>query len=226
MRGTSPGCVRLAVDDGLFAERRFEQLDEPAQFHGLRFAEVENFVTEFLLRAGDDAVHDVADVGVIAFRGAVAVDRDRFAGVDELGELVNRQVRPLARAIDREEPQHRHVHAIDVMIDVAEGFTGQLAGGVRRNDREHRVAFRERHLGVHAIDRGGRGEQRLFHAMPPRRFQHVDRALDVDLLEKFRFIQAGPDAGAGRQMDDLIKRGPGEQIFQRPDVGQIFRRQT
>ena len=41
--------------------------------------------------------------------------------------------------------------------------------------------------------------------MPPCRFQHIDRALDIDLLEKFRFIQAGPDAGAGREMDDLIE---------------------
>ena len=143
---------RVTINNGFFAERGFEQFDEAVQLHGLRFAEIEDFVTEFLLRAGDDAVNDVADVGIIAFRGAIAENRDRFAGAEEFGEFVNRQIRPLTRAVNREEAEHHHVHAINIMIHVAEGFTRQLAGGVRRNDREHRVAFREWHLGIHAVN--------------------------------------------------------------------------
>ena len=58
--------------------------------------------------------------------------------------------------------------------------------------------------------------------MSPRGFEHIDRALDIDALEKFRLIQAGPDAGAGREMNDLIERDLGEQVFQGLHVGQIF----
>ena len=37
---------RQAVNDGLLAERRFEQFNEPAQFDGLRSAEVEDFISQ------------------------------------------------------------------------------------------------------------------------------------------------------------------------------------
>jgi len=59
---------------------------------------------------------------------------------------VNRQVGPLARAIDGEEAQHDDVQAIDVVIDVAEGFAGELARGVGGDGLEDRVALGKRHL--------------------------------------------------------------------------------
>jgi hypothetical protein len=55
--------------------------------------------------------------------------------------------------------------------------------------------------------------------MPPRCFQDVDRALDIDLLEEFRFIQTGPHSGAGGQMNDLVKADLLKQFFQGLDVG-------
>ena len=58
--------------------------------------------------------------------------------------------------------------------------------------------------------------------MPPRGFQNVDRALDIDLLEKFRFIQTGPDSGTGGKVNDLIKFDLLEQLFQCLYVGQIL----
>src|SRR5712671_7234717 len=69
---------RLAVDDRVPAKRLFQQLDETRERHRLRFAQVENLVAKFLLRAGDDAIDSVSHVSIIARGAAVAEDGDGF----------------------------------------------------------------------------------------------------------------------------------------------------
>ena len=57
------------------------------------------------MQGSQDAFNDVSDIGVVAARGAVAKYRDRLARFDQTHEFIDRQVRPLAWAIDREEAQ-------------------------------------------------------------------------------------------------------------------------
>ena len=74
--GNIAGLRGLAVDDGFFANGFFQKFDEATEFHGLGFAEIEDFVAEFFLGAGDDAGESVGDVGVIARGRAVAENRE------------------------------------------------------------------------------------------------------------------------------------------------------
>src|ERR1017187_9555721 len=127
--GHVAGLQRLTVNHRLFAERGFEQFNHPCQRNGFRFAEVKDFKAKFLLRAGDDAVQRVRDERVIARRAAVAENRNRLSRRHQLRKLVNREVGRLARAINGEEPQHRHIHFVDVMPRVAERLARKLARG-------------------------------------------------------------------------------------------------
>ena len=59
-----------------------------------------------------DAGDDVVDEGVVAAHRTVAEDRDRLPGGHPPRELVDRQVGPLPRAIDREEAQRDEADAV------------------------------------------------------------------------------------------------------------------
>src|SRR5581483_10943359 len=173
------GLSGQALEHRGLAERLLQQFDEPRERHGVRIPEVENLVTKRPFRAGHDSVHNVADESVIARGCAVAENRDRFSRCNKLGKLVNGKIRALARAVNGEEAKHRHVQAMDVVVHVAQPLASHFARRVRRNDRGHRVTFREWHLLVHSINGGGRGEDGLFHSVTTRGFQHVDCAFDV-----------------------------------------------
>ena len=187
----------------------------------MRFAQIENFKPELLLRGGDDAVNRVGDVGVIARHAAIAEDGNRFAGVDERREFANGQIGPLALAIDGEQAEHRHVHAVNMMINVAERFAGELARGIGRDGGKNRVALAEWHLGVYAIDRRRRSDDNFFDAAFSSGFENVHRAFDVNALVKRRCFEAGPHARARSQVDDLVEFHAAEQFVERHAVTQI-----
>ena len=142
---------------------------------------------------------------VVARRAAVAENRNRLAGVNQAREFVDGQVRPLARAIDREEAQHRHVHFVNMMPRVAERLAGQLAGRIGRHGGKNRVALAERHLGIHAIDGRRRRDGDFLDAGFARGFEDIDRAFDIHALVKRRLFQARPHARAGGEVDDLVE---------------------
>ena len=66
------GLERLAVNDGLLAQRGFNQTDQLIQPDDLGFADVKNLEAEFLFCAGDDAFQNVRHERVITRRAAVA----------------------------------------------------------------------------------------------------------------------------------------------------------
>src|SRR5207253_6165961 len=82
-------------------------------------------------------------------------------------------------------------------------------------------AFHEWSLRVHSVNGGGGGEGDFFHAIEPGGFKQVHRAFDVDALVKGRFEQAGPDAGAARKVNDLVKLDATERFIETGAVGQI-----
>src|SRR5947208_9138566 len=101
--GNVAGLRRLVIDNRLFSQSFFEHFDQIRKPHGLGLPEIKNLVTEFFLRYGHHAIDDVGHIGVIAGGRAIAEDRDRFSGPDQLSEFLNRQIRTLARAIDSKE---------------------------------------------------------------------------------------------------------------------------
>ncbi len=202
----------LSVENGLLSKGGFDEFDETVEPDGLGFAEVEDFEAEFALGAGHDSVENVGDVGVVAGGGAVAKNRDGFSGGDEPGEFVDGEVGALARAVHREETEHDDIEAVNVVIDVAEGFAGKLAGGVGRNGVENGVALGKRDFGVDAVNGGGGSEGDLFDAVEAGGFEEVDGAFDIDALVEGGIGEAGPDAGAGGEVDDLVKLDAAEQF--------------
>lgn len=89
----------------------FDHLDQFGEGGGGRPTEVENFeVRLVIVGSGQNAIHDVLDVGVVAGGGAVSVLLDGFASEDALGEFGNSEVRALTWSVDREKAQ---THATD-----------------------------------------------------------------------------------------------------------------
>src|SRR5215213_5125922 len=153
---------RLTLDEGRAVECFFQKRDQFPQLDGLRLAEVEDFVVaRVVINRGAHARDDVVYVGVVAPRRAVAEDGDGAARVNQFGELVNRQVGPLARAVDREEAQAHAPHAVEVRVGVAQKLARRLRHRVGRDGLADRVLFAERYFRVDAVNGRGRAEDEL-----------------------------------------------------------------
>jgi len=85
-----------------------------------------------------------------------------------------------------------------VVVDVAERFASQLAGGIGRNGAEDGVVFGKGYLGVNAVNGGGRGDDKLADAVEAGSFEEVDGALDIDALVKGRVPQGSGERPHGR----------------------------
>jgi len=127
----------------------------------------------------------------------------------------------LARAVNGEEAQHGDIHAVNVMVNVAERFAGELAGGVWGDGGKNGVALGERDFGIHAVNGGGGGDGDFFYADQSRSFEEVDGALHVHALIQRGFGQAGADAGASGEVDDLVKFHAAEKFIERGAVGDV-----
>src|SRR5262249_46924622 len=83
-------------------------------------------------------------MGIIPGVGPAAVYRDRTPMLDGVGELMDRQVRTLARAIHSEEPQADDRNIVEMRVREAHLFRGQLADSVWRDRAIRFIAFSER----------------------------------------------------------------------------------
>lgn len=163
----------------------------------------------------------VSDVGVIAGGGAVAEHGDGLTLVDALGEFVNGEVRALSGSVDGEKAEHGNVHAVNMMVGVAQGFAGQLAGGVGGDGLEDGVVLAEGNLCIDAIDGGGTGDGDFFHLPLSGGLEDIYGALDVDPLVEGWLFEAGPNPSAGGEVDDLIKLSAGKDLFDLLGNGQV-----
>src|SRR4030095_9557072 len=127
------------------AQRMLEQLNEAAQFHRFGLAKIDYFkCAGIIVHRRDHAGDNIVDVGVIAPSGSVTKHRNGLSLVYEPGELVNRHVWPLPRSVPGKQPQANHSQSVEVTIDMAGGFSGDLCrriGGDRISDS---VVFSER----------------------------------------------------------------------------------
>src|SRR5690606_30431976 len=100
-----PRLLRLVVQNRLLPYRPLDRLDKFPEAHGAAAAEVVDAVAVVrdVLQAPRDATDNIFDVRVVATGGAIAEEWNRLAGIDEAGEFVNCQVRPLPGAVDGEK---------------------------------------------------------------------------------------------------------------------------
>ncbi len=117
---------------------------------------------------------------------------------------MDRQVRPLAWAVDREKTQAVDGKVVKVMERVGQQLAGPLRGGVRRDGLAHGVALGERHRVVVAVDgRGGAVDERV-DAKLLGDLQHGLRAADVRLFVGHGGLNRGAHPGPGRQVYDRV----------------------
>ena len=108
-----------------------------------------------------------------------------------------------------------------MVIHVTQRLASELAGSVRRNGVENRIALGKRDFRVDSVNGGRGGDGDFFDALQPCRFEEIDGALDVDALVKGRFLQAGAHTRAGGKVDDLVEFDAADQFIQRRPVGQV-----
>jgi hypothetical protein len=203
--GDVAGLVGLAVDVRGGAETFFDGLDHLVEGDGLAVAEIDHLVgAGVIIDGGADALHDVRDVGVVTAGAAIAEDGDGFAVEDHAGELVDGEVRPLARAIHGEEAQADEADAVEVAVHVAEQLAADLGAGVGADGPQHVVVLAPRHPRVLAIDAGGAGEDELRGLPFAGELQQVLGAADVDFLVGDRVGDRRPHAGLGGEVDDHV----------------------
>ncbi len=78
---------------------------------------------------------------------------------------------------------------------------------------EDGVDFREGDFGIHPIDGAGGGEGAFLDAVGAGGFEDIDCAFDVGALVEGGLFEAGADAGAGCEVDDLVEAFGGEHFI-------------
>ena len=145
-------CAGLG-DDAFVDQALLENLDESEQTDRLAVPDVIDFaggsvfgVVRGLLHDGDDALHDIIDVGEVAIHVAMVVNLDGFAFDQLVGEFEIGHVRPAHRAIDREEPEPGRGNLVELAIGMSEQLVGLLGCRIQRNRVVYLVVRRIGHL--------------------------------------------------------------------------------
>lgn len=98
-------------------------------------------------------LHDVIDIGKVAFAVAVVEDLDGLAFTEFVGEAEIRHVRAAGRAIDRKETQTCGWYIVELRI----GMGHELVALLSRRIEAHRIVYlvisRIRHLLIAAVNR-------------------------------------------------------------------------
>ena len=117
---------------------------------------------------------------------------------------MDRQVRPLARAVDGEEAQAVHLHVIEVVKGVGQQLPGSLRSRVGGNGILNPVALRERDFVVVAVDRRGGPVDKGINVVLLSDLQHRLGAAHVRLLVGDGRLDGGPHAGLRGKVDDRV----------------------
>ena len=183
--------------------------NEVLELCGFRAPEIDDLVLRLPqslrpTQAADDAVDDVGHVGVVAARRAVAVHRDGLVREELTGQLMDCQIRPLARAVDGEKAQAVRGDVVEVVERVRQQLAGAFRGGVRRDRLAHRIVFREGHRVFVAVDGGGGAVDERVDVVLLRHLEHRLRAAHVGLLIRHWRLDRRPHAGPGREVDNRV----------------------
>ena len=196
------GLVRQAPQNGVPAGKLFEQRDKFAKFDRVRVTKVDDFKAEGPVERGENALHNVGDVRVVAPGRAAAEKINRLAGQNRAREFVDGEVRPLPGTVNSEEPEADDFEPVEVMVDVGERFAGEFGGGVWRDWLGEWIVFPEWHALVYAVDAGRGSEDEFIDAEFTGEFEKILGAGNVDVGIKPSLSERRANAGAGGEMDD------------------------
>ena len=92
-----------------------------------------------------------------------------------------------------------------MMVNMAERFAGKFRRRVRRDRIEDRVLLPERHLLVHAVHAGRRGEYEPLHAELPCQLEQVLCPDNIDSCVELGLRERRTDPGTRGEMNNGIK---------------------
>ncbi len=174
------GLLFHAVQLGFFAKDLLDGFNQLGERDRAVVTEVDEFVVGLIVVQGtDDAVDGVGDVGVIATGGAVAKDRDRLSGFNQADKFVDREVGPLARAVNGEETEADEADAVEMTVNVAEKFAADFTAGVGADGLQDGVGFGPGYVGIDTVHRRRRPKYKLLDALILGEFQKVLRGRNV-----------------------------------------------
>ncbi len=180
------------INPRFFSDGVFNCRDQIFQLYRFAFAKIENVEKRsVVIERRRHALNDVVDVGVIATCRAVTELIDRLARANFLRELVNRQIRPLPRAVDRKETQRDDAHLIKVRVGRAEQFPGNFTRRIGTDCLRDVHLFGERHLFRDAVNRRARSKDETIDASRARGFEQMQRADYVRVVVKLRMMDGG-----------------------------------
>ena len=107
---------------------------------------------------------------------------------------------PAPGPVDGEEAQARDRQAVEMAVGVGHQLVGLLGRRVEAERMVDIVVDRERHLGVGAVDRAGRGIDQVPAPLVPAALQHVEEADEVGVDIGVRVLERVAHAGLGREM--------------------------
>ena len=125
--------------------------------------------------------------------------------LDRIGETVDREIRTLARSIDREEPEASDAKSVKIHVVAAELLSGQFRCGVRGEGLKERQILAEGNRFRQTVDRGTGGEEDLAASRETRCLQHMEGAGDVGVDVELGIQDRGAHPGASGQVDDGIR---------------------
>lgn len=229
-RGHVPRLHRHELDLGFFPEARFQDLNVSHEVDRLAVADVVDPVRGVAPRRigriapprgiarrrpiddGDDAFHDVVDVGKVPPHAAVVEDLDRFATQNFGSELEKRHVRAAPGSIDRKKAKPGALKAIQVGVAVGH----QLVRFLGRRVQGHRVidvvAFGERELGIGAVHRAGGGKDEVPHPAVAAALEHVGEADEVGIDVGIGVLDRVAHPRLGGQVKDPVETVRGKEF--------------
>ena len=134
---------------------------------------------------------------------------------------MNREIRPLPRAIDREKPQGHDSHPVKMRIGGTQKFARDFRRCIRADRLGEMQILRERNGLGDAVNRRTGSEEEALNAGEARRFEQMQRAGDVRVVIQLRRTDRWSNAGARGEVSDRIEFFPMKQATHRAAVAQI-----
>src|SRR5580693_1010842 len=141
-----------------------------------------------IFKRAENPGYHVGDVSVISPRRAIAINRDGLAGFDQRGKFVNGEIGPLARSVNREEPQTDRRDGIKMRVGEAQHFAGDFCSGVGRNGLKAHLAFDERSFTSGAVNGTGRPENKILNSKFAAKVEKIESAGNIDPLVQLRLL--------------------------------------
>ena len=239
--GIGPGARHVAGLHGLEVALRLaaggllDGVDKVHQRHGAAVADVVERVgggagvgrvgaapgLRYHVQDAHDPFDDIVDIGEVALHVAVVEHLDRLACQQRPCELEGRHVWPTPGPVDGKEAQPGGGHPVEVRVGVRHQLVGLLGGRVEADGVIHGVNGGKRHLGIHAVDRAGRGVDQVLDPVVPAPLQHIEMAHQVGFGVGMGILQRVAHPSLGSQVDYPIEALLGKQCRHSLAVGQV-----